>query len=107
MSPGLRRIRRGSMPMTELQLGRGDDGRTVAVAPGQIVVVSLPEDATTGYAWDLECHGPLELIDDEWLPPHPEAMGGMGMRTARFRVVGRGPARISARHWREWVGAPS
>jgi inhibitor of cysteine peptidase len=36
------------------QLGPQDAGRTVAVAPGDRVLLSLPENASTGYTWQVE-----------------------------------------------------
>lgn len=37
--------------MTEVQLGPGDNGRTIETRPGDRLVIALPETASSGYRW--------------------------------------------------------
>jgi inhibitor of cysteine peptidase len=51
-----------------LKLTKADDGKTVTVAPGESVFLSLPESASTGYSWMIE--------DDDLGDPTRHDVGG-------------------------------
>ena len=72
-----------------------DDGRTVQLAPGQVVMVSLKSNPTTGYRWVL-ADSALGVLAREGEPAYyADSTGGVGaggFETWRFRAIhpGRG-----------------
>lgn len=64
--------------MEKIKINQSDDGRVVTVAPGQEVVVRLPENPATGYRWEPPVE--VKVIADEYLLPSGTAMGGGGER---------------------------
>jgi inhibitor of cysteine peptidase len=64
--------------MEPIQLDQTDDGRTVTVAPGQQVVLRLPENPTTGYRWEPPAD--VEVVSDEFRPAGGTGIGAGGER---------------------------
>src|SRR5450756_527596 len=48
-----------------------DDGATVAASVGEQFTVSLEENPTTGYEWDMKAGPGLTLVGDEFVGPSP------------------------------------
>jgi inhibitor of cysteine peptidase len=96
--------------MTAIEVTAVDDGKTVSARPGDEIVVVLPENATTGYRWQLDqSSDPLRLLSDgyrEAAAPDDEepVFGRGGLREFRFTVDGPGTGTLSLKHWREWEG---
>jgi inhibitor of cysteine peptidase len=78
----------------EVELGASDDGGQVELEQGQILVITLESNPTTGYGWEVA------EIDESVLrqkgsalyePTGPEdADGAGGLVTFRFEAVGAG-----------------
>jgi predicted secreted protein len=81
-----------------------DDGEVVTVAPGGVLEIALPENATTGYRWELD---PLpagaEMVADRVEAPATTAAGAAGLRVFAVRP-GHGGT-VSARLRRSWEAA--
>lgn len=84
--------------MEVIELGAADDGRSVELRPGQVVVLRLPENPTTGYRW--EAPAGLALLADSF-EPGGAAAGAAGLRVLRFEA-GAGSYRFDLR--RPWGG---
>jgi len=90
--------------MQTLTLTLADTGRSLTVAPGTRIVLSLQEAATTGYAW----HGPfiegtgISAGAGSYLPPDNRAPGAAGLRVITLTATGPGHATVSARLLRTW-----
>ena len=96
--------------MTAIEVTAVDDGKTVTARPGDEIVVVLPENATTGYRWQLDEAGDLvRLLSDGYreaaaADDAEPAFGRGGLREFRFAVDGLGAGTVSLKHWREWKG---
>lgn len=80
-----------------------DDATEVALEPGATFDVTLPENATTGYQWQIhEQPDGVELISDEPIPPADLRPGAGGEHRFRFHVRGEpaGPLTLELR--RSW-----
>jgi inhibitor of cysteine peptidase len=98
-------------------LGPADDGRTVEVRPGERIVVELPENATTGYRWEVDTSGlgAVSYADSGTMggagggPPAATrpAPGAAGARRLVFEARGPGEGQIRLRRVRPWEGASS
>ena len=95
--------------MSTVSLGAVDHGRTVETGVGDVIVVRLPENPTTGYRWSLEPvdESLLEKEEDAFVPESGAAMGSAGTRRFQLRAKSAGTTPISAKHWREWSGEGS
>ncbi|WP_309628152.1 protease inhibitor I42 family protein [Brevundimonas sp.] len=83
------------------------DGRTT-LAVGQTLRISLPSNATTGYAWTLsgsniEILNPGTPFGEEVTDPHEPGMVGVGGTTSwRFLAAQPGTVRLSFAYRRAW-----
>jgi inhibitor of cysteine peptidase len=88
----------------DLQLGPEDAGRTVAVAPGDRVVLGLPENASTGYTWQVDELPPgARVIEERYELP---AGGRIGSSSRHVFVLEPPTAEGTLRlhHGRPWEG---
>jgi predicted secreted protein len=90
----------------EHRLGPDDAGRTVEVAPGDRLVLSLPETAATGYTWQVEeLPAGAEVVEERFERVGP-GVGG----SSRHVFVLRAPDAAGAlrlRYLRPWAGERS
>ena len=87
--------------MSNVVIGPANDGSAVHVAVGDVVIVRLPENPTTGYRWSVERSAGLAPAGDEFSATS-SAVGGGGERTLRFAARSPGTFRIEASLRREW-----
>jgi predicted secreted protein len=76
------------------ELGTPDDGAELTVTPGTDFLVRLPENATTGYQWQV-AERPEWLIcrSDRSVPAAPGSRAGAGgTHEFVFEAPGSGPA---------------
>jgi len=84
-----------------------DNGKTLHVDAAAVITISLPANATTGYAWTVtEINGSsLEQIGDIQYTPEraPEGMVGTGgTALAKFRAINAGQTTIALAYARPW-----
>ena len=93
--------------MAEINVDIASDGRSLAAALGDEVVVRLDEIPTSGYRWEVREFDPavLERLDDEFTPFAGAGLGAGGTHEFRFRVVGRGQTALRLTHRRSWEPA--
>jgi len=91
-----------------IQIGNADNGGKRRLRVGDVFEVTLPENPTTGYRWQL--HSPvgpvLEVEDDSFAGPSSGMIGAGGLRSWRFRVLKEGLARLVIDNRRSWEPAP-
>ncbi|MCQ8894479.1 MAG: protease inhibitor I42 family protein [Methanolinea sp.] len=80
-----------------------DNGRTVTVVPGDSLSVSLFENPTTGYHWEVETSEGIALTGSTFLPSRSGLIGAGGTHTWYFVVRGGGQQTISAIYRRPWM----
>jgi inhibitor of cysteine peptidase len=88
-----------------LSLVETDNDRTVDARVGDVVQVSLPENATTGYRWTIDRYDEdiIEAVGSE--PRYPADAVGSGGRVAfTFKAKKTGAGEIALKHWRHWEG---
>jgi inhibitor of cysteine peptidase len=95
--------------MHEVVLSQSQSGTTVNVNPGDVVVVSLPENPTTGYRWAIDDVDStvLELENSEITRAGDTSVGSGGQRILRFTAKAPGTTRLLLKNWREWQGDSS
>lgn len=83
-----------------------DSGHEVAVTVGQVLIVELPSNATTGYGWNYRNSGEVveQVGEREYMEDgHPLGMVGVGgMEIWRFRAVKAGRQILWLHYSRPW-----
>jgi inhibitor of cysteine peptidase len=89
-----------------MKIDQSFDKRAVTVPPGDTIALSLPENPTTGYRWNLVGTGApvLELKTDDFAPLGSNPGAG-GTRSFTFVVRQAGDATIALRNQRKWGDA--
>jgi inhibitor of cysteine peptidase len=89
----------------ETVVTESDNGKEVALRVGQQLALSLPENASTGYRWDVE-EGDgslLEIRQAEATYPS-SAIGSAGRAHWIVRAKAAGTTRLGLKLWRRWEG---
>jgi predicted secreted protein len=90
----------------EHHLGPDDAGRTVEVAAGDRLVLSLPETAGTGYTWEVEELPPgAEVVEERYEQIGP-GVGGSSRHVFVLSAPGE-TGSVRLRHLRPWRGEQS
>jgi predicted secreted protein len=89
--------------VTERRIGPKDAGRTVELAAGDRLVLALPENAGTGYTWEIEELPPsARVVEERFEPPANAGIGGASEHLFVLEAPQGGSFRL--RHWRSWEG---
>jgi predicted secreted protein len=86
-----------------IRVGLSDAGSTVVVPRGDTLEVVLPQNASTGYRWEMKPSAGLDVVDDRVLPPSSEYPGAGGRRLFVLRVDE--PGVVLAHLRRTWEAA--
>jgi inhibitor of cysteine peptidase len=91
-----------------VNLGLADNGKTLQLAPGAVVQITLDSNVTTGYSWKLAKldTAAVEQTKQEYIAPKTERVGAGGQEVWTFtaRSAGRTPLRLEyIRPWEEKV----
>lgn len=84
--------------------GADADGTTVSLKKGEALRVSLPENPSTGYSWDLTLSDGLYLVSDRYVADDTgiRRVGAGGIHTWDIRATGIGSQQINAVYRRPW-----
>jgi inhibitor of cysteine peptidase len=98
----------GSVSGQTVHLTEQDAGRQVDLHLGQSCVVTLFENATTGYRWAIDAIDPSLLETAEVKPSYPGGAVGSGGHVAwRFVAKAPGTTSVNFKLWRQWAGDSS
>jgi inhibitor of cysteine peptidase len=89
----------------EIPAGEGDNGRVVSARQSDVIVVSLPENPSTGYLWDMKATPGLMLVSDTFVRSPTKYIGGAGTRIWRYQVAGTGTQSMTGSYHRPWLPA--
>jgi inhibitor of cysteine peptidase len=88
---------------SEINAGEGDNGRVVSARTSDVIVVSLPENPSTGYLWDMKATPGLMLISNTFVRSPTKYIGGAGTRIWRYQVGGTGTQSLTGSYHRPWL----
>jgi len=80
-------------------------GTTIRAKVGDRITVTLRENPTTGYKWDMKAGPGLTLVGDEFVGPSPSPsplMGAGGTHSWVFRVDKAGTLTLTGLYVRPW-----
>jgi predicted secreted protein len=85
-----------------VELGREDAGTTYTVHRGDEVIVSLVENQTTGYRWQVESGAPVLQMTADRYDAGGNAPGAAGTRILRFTAATPGDTELRLTSRRPW-----
>ncbi|MBS0517521.1 MAG: protease inhibitor I42 family protein [Proteobacteria bacterium] len=90
--------------MAEILIGEGHNGGTITGRPGDILVIRLAENPTTGFRWSATQADPemLRPQSDDFEPAAGTGLGGGGLRTFRYLLTGGGDTALALQLARPW-----
>lgn len=91
--------------MSEILITLLDHGSTCMANQGDVILIRLEENITTGYQWNIGTidSSTVELLDSEYTSKQGEGLlGSPGTRTFRFRAKSSGSVPIRLRLRRSW-----
>ncbi len=90
--------------LDELHVGQQDDGRRYELSEGQILVVNLDGNPSTGYGWVVEEPEKLKLqpVGQTQFESESDLIGAPGKLVQRFRAVEAGTSTLSLAYRRPW-----
>ena len=92
----------GNLPA--ITIIQADAGKSVTVSLGETVAISLDENPTTGFRWELEPgnDATLELVSSEYLAVPGDRVGGGGRHLWKFNAKKSGEVRLVLIRRRGW-----
>ncbi len=99
----------GSSTMSEVILSKVDNSKTITLRRGQMLILRLDENPTTGYRWSspIMDEQVLQVKSDDLNLPSNTAIGGGGQRIFTFQANNLGQVKLQLKNWREWTGEQS
>jgi inhibitor of cysteine peptidase len=88
----------------EINVLASDNGSKVELATGQILVITLESNPTTGYSWQVVDSGGamLQQVGEAEFQPQSDLMGASGVEVLRFEAITTGQAKIELAYQRPW-----
>jgi inhibitor of cysteine peptidase len=90
----------------ELRLTEADSGRSVELAPGETLEITLPSNITTGFSWHLATEPDVAVLEPRSSrynePQDGDTVGAGGSETWVFRTQDAGTTRLELAYYRPW-----
>jgi len=76
----------------------------VSAAVGQQIIITIPSNATTGYAWELATldTAVVENTDQTYITPVSDLAGAGGWERWTFKAIGAGSTTLRLEYRRSW-----
>lgn len=91
-----------SAPAKEFAFNETNDNETVTLPAGSGITISLDENPTTGYSWNVTSTRGLQYVNDTFIPPETELVGAGGVHVWQYLAAEPGSAEFSAIYKRPW-----
>jgi len=87
-----------------INLSADDNGRTVPLSVGQLVVISLDANPSTGYTWEIKGlnQAVVQQVGEMEFKPSSELAGAPGTAIFRFKAVSPGQTTLTLIYHRPW-----
>ena len=82
----------------DISVTGADNGKSIELTQGQVLVITLDSNATTGYEWDIAEFDDQILIpqgEPEYIAPDTDLVGAGGQEVYRFECVGKGQTTLT------------
>ncbi|MDI6901394.1 MAG: protease inhibitor I42 family protein [Anaerosomatales bacterium] len=93
---------------SEVIIDDQDDGGSVRLGIGQVLVVRLPANPTTGFTWTAaETPAFLERLGEPEFSPESDALGAGGIQEFRYAASEPGEGSLELEYARSWEDVPA
>ncbi|MDN5340664.1 MAG: inhibitor of cysteine peptidase [Euryarchaeota archaeon] len=89
-------------PATEYAFNETNAGETVTLPVGSSITISLVENPTTGYEWNVTSSTGLQLVNESHDAPQTELLGAPGVHVWEYTAAEKGAGEFSAIYKRPW-----
>lgn len=80
-----------------------NNNETVTLPAGSAITISLVENPTTGYSWNVTSSRGLTYVNDTFIPPEDTGLvGAGGVHEWQYLATERGTGEFSAIYMRPW-----
>jgi inhibitor of cysteine peptidase len=88
----------------EVKIQATDNGSQVSLAQGQILVVTLESNPTTGYSWQADglAGDVLQQVGEAEFQAQSDLLGAPGVEILRFQATGSGQVELKLVYHRPW-----
>jgi inhibitor of cysteine peptidase len=86
-----------------INAGEADNGRMITAGLHDSIVLTLPENPSTGYLWDITATRGLTLLSGTFQRPSSLLIGAGGNHVWTYQVTGTGTQTLTGSHHRPWV----
>jgi inhibitor of cysteine peptidase len=94
--------------MSVVTLTAADNGKSIEVREGDIVLLRLKETPATGFRWQIDHADDIVASEGDSFELGPDpTFGSGGVREFRFRVMAGAPGRLELKLWQAWEGETS
>ena len=90
-------------PAERFAFNETDDNKAVTLPAGSEIVISLDENPTTGYSWNVTSSRGLSYVNDTFIPPKTDLVGAGGVHEWQYRAAEKGSAEFSAIYMQFWM----
>ena len=101
----------GEIDSPKVNVDASYNGSEVTIAVGDLLIVTLDSNATTGYSWNLSAISDaavIQYVSDEYVTPEqtdPPLVGQGGQEVWTFEAPAAGTAAISMKYIQPWMPA--
>jgi inhibitor of cysteine peptidase len=87
----------------EITAGETDSGRVISSRQNDIITISLPENPSTGYIWEMKATTGLSIISETFVRSSTKLIGAGGTHIWKYQVTGTGTQSITGVNHRPWI----
>jgi inhibitor of cysteine peptidase len=91
-------------PQNHMSIDESCDGMTIQLSVGDNLVINLQSQPSTGFRWQLDQINAsvLQKVSDQFIPPSPPVIGGIGTEMWVFQAIGVGSSPIGMEYSRSF-----
>ncbi|MCK9277218.1 MAG: protease inhibitor I42 family protein [Methanoculleus sp.] len=89
-------------PAEEFAFNETNNNETVTLPTGSKIIISLAENPTTGYSWNVTSARGLSYVNDTFFEPETGLVGAGGVHEWQYLAAEKGAAEFSAIYKRPW-----
>ncbi|KLK88859.1 hypothetical protein SZ63_05325 [Methanoculleus sediminis] len=89
-------------PAAEYVFNETNNNETVTLPAGSEITISLDENPTTGYEWNVTSSAGLEYVNDTYIAPETGLVGAGGVHVWEYTAAEKGAGEFSAIYKRSW-----
>jgi predicted secreted protein len=97
------------MANNKINLSQADIGKTIRINIGDVIVINLAENPTTGFQWEMdEIDNSVVVLENEIFSELGDGgLGSGGTKSFVIKALTSGNQHIQLKYWKAWEGESS